>query len=63
MIKKGDVFKNMESGQMFTVKSIDPGIVIFGTKDGFHSKFVHPNQIESLFLPVVEEEVNKEVTE
>ncbi len=59
MIRKGDLFKNMESGQVFTVKSVDPNVVIFATRDGFHSKFVRPNQIDTLFLPVVEDEVAK----
>jgi len=57
MIKAGDMFKNMESGKMFTVKSVDPRIIILGTKDGTHSMFVNPNSIESAFVPVAEDEV------
>jgi len=57
MIKAGDMFKNIESGKMFAVKSIDPIVVILGTKDGSHSMFVSPKSLESLFLPFVEEEV------
>ena len=57
MLKAGDVFKNRESGRVFTVKSIDPGLILLGTTDGFHSMFVNPNSMESLFLPFVEEEV------
>jgi hypothetical protein len=60
MIKAGDMFKNIESGKMFTVKSVDPRIIILGTKDGTHSMFVNPNNIESVFLPFVEEEVKGE---
>jgi hypothetical protein len=61
MIKAGDMFKNIESGKMFTVKSVDPRIIILGTKDGTHSMFVNPNNIESVFLPFVEEEVKGEL--
>jgi hypothetical protein len=61
MIKAGDMFKNIESGKMFTVKSVDPRIIILGTKDGTHSMFVNPNSIESVFVPVVEDEVKEKV--
>jgi hypothetical protein len=61
MIKAGDMFKNIESGKMFTVKSVDPRIIILGTKDGTHSMFVNPNSIESVFVPVVEDEVKDKV--
>jgi hypothetical protein len=57
MIKAGDLFKNIESGKMFTVKSVDPRLIILGTKDGTHSMFVNPNIIESVFMPVVEDEL------
>ena len=57
MIKAGDVSINRESGKMFTVKSVDPSVIILETKDGFHSMFVNPGNMESLFLPFVEEEV------
>jgi hypothetical protein len=57
MIKAGDMFKNIESGKMFTVKSVDPRLIILGTKDGTHSMFVNPNSIESTFVPVVEDEI------
>jgi hypothetical protein len=61
MVKAGDMFKNIESGKMFTVKSVDSSIIILGTKDGTHSMFVNPNNIESVFLPFVEEEVKGEL--
>jgi len=61
MIKAGDMFKNIESGKMFTVKSVDPRIIILGTKDGTHSMFVKPNSIESVFVAVVEDEVKDKV--
>jgi hypothetical protein len=61
MIKAGDMFKNIESGKMFTVKSVDPRIIILGTKDGTHSMFVKPNSIESAFVPVMEDEVKDKV--
>jgi hypothetical protein len=57
MIKAGDMFKNIESGKIFTVKSVDPRVVILGTKDGFQSTFINPNEMESVFLPFVEGEV------
>jgi hypothetical protein len=61
MIKAGDMFKNIESGKMFAVKSVDPRIIILGTKDGTHSVFVNPNSIESVFVPVIEDEVKDKV--
>ena len=61
MIKAGDMFKNIESGRMFTVKSVDPRIIILGTKDGTHSMFVNPNNMESEFVPFVEDEVKDKV--
>jgi hypothetical protein len=63
MIKVGDVFKNIESGKMFTVKSVDSRIIILGTKDGTHSMFVNPNNMESVFLSVVEDEVKEKPKE
>jgi hypothetical protein len=57
MVKAGDMFKNIESGKMFIVKSVDSRIIILGTKDGSHSMLVNPNSIESVFVPFVEDEV------
>ena len=57
MIKTGDMFKDIKSEKMFIVKSVDPKIIILGTKDGTHSIFVNPSDIESMFLPFVEDEV------
>jgi hypothetical protein len=59
MIKPGDMFKNIESGKVFTVKSVSPSIIILATKDESHSMLVNPNSIESLFLPFVEDEVKR----
>ncbi len=56
MIKSGDMFKNIESGTMFIVKSVDPRTIILGTKDQTQSLFVNPKSMESLFVPFVEEE-------
>jgi hypothetical protein len=57
MIKAGDLFKNIETGNIFTVKSVDSRTIILGTKDGFQSMFVNPNDMESVFLPFAEGEV------
>jgi len=63
MIKVGDMFTNIESGKIFTVKSVDARTVILGTKDGFQSMFVNPNNMESVFLPFVEDEVKGKLKE
>jgi len=57
------MFKNIESGRIFTVKSVDPRIILLGTKDGFQSMFVNPNNMESLFLPFVEGEAKEKPKE
>ena len=59
MIKPGDMFKNKENGKMFTVKSVSSSIIILVTKDESHSMLVNPNSIESLFLPLADDEVKK----
>ena len=59
MIKAGDMFKNIESGKVFTVKRVNPSIIILATKDKSHSMLVNPNGIESVFLPFVEDEVKR----
>jgi hypothetical protein len=61
MIKAGDLFKNIENGIIFEVKSVDPRIIILGTKDEYHSMFVNPNSMESVFVPFVEDEVKEKV--
>ena len=63
MIKAGDMFKNIESGTIFTVKSVDPRTIILGTKDGFQSMFVNPNNMESVFVSIVEDEVKGKLKE
>jgi hypothetical protein len=63
MIKAGDMFKNIESGKLFKVKSADLSIVILSTKDESHSMFVNPNSIESEFLPLVEDEGKEKLKE
>jgi hypothetical protein len=63
MIKVGDMFTNIESGKIFTVKSVDSRTVILGTKDGFQSMFVNPNNMESVFLPFVEDGVKGKLKE
>jgi hypothetical protein len=63
MIKAGDMFKSVENGKIFKVKSVDPRIVILGTKDESHSMFVNPNSMESAFVPFVEDEVKEKLKE
>jgi hypothetical protein len=63
MIKAGDLYKNIESGKMFTVKSVDPRIIVLATKDGSHSMFVNPNSIESVFLLMTEDEGKEKLKE
>jgi hypothetical protein len=46
---------------MFIVKSVDPKVIILGTEDGTHSMFVNPNNMESVFVPVVEDEVKDKI--
>ena len=58
MIKAGDLFKNIENGKMFKVKSVDPSIIILTTKDESHSMLVNPNSMDPAFVPIVEDEVN-----
>ena len=59
MIKAGDMFKNLQSGEVFRVKSVNPSVIILATKDESHSMFVNPNSIESVFLPFVEDEAKR----
>jgi hypothetical protein len=61
MIKAGDMFKNIENGKMFKVKSVDLGIIILTTKDESHSMLVNPNRMESAFVPIVENEVDSKL--
>ncbi len=56
MIKAGDMFKNIQNGKIFKVKSVDPRTIILGTKDGTHSMIVDPDSIESAFVPFVEDQ-------
>jgi hypothetical protein len=63
MIKTGDMFKPIEGGKMFIVKSVDSRIIILGTKDGSHSMFVNPNSMESVFVPIVEDEAKGKLTQ
>jgi len=55
------MFKDIKSGKIFTVKSVDPRTIILGTKDGTYSMFVNPNDIESMFLPFVGDEVKEKL--
>ena len=59
MIKPGDMFKNKGNGKVFTVKSVSSSIIILATKDESHSMFVNPDSIESLFMPVADGEIEK----
>ncbi len=59
MIKPGDLYKSIENGKVFAVKSICPSMIILATKDESHSMLVSPNRLESAFLPCVEDEAKK----
>ena len=59
MIKAGDMFKNIQSGKVFSVRSVNSGIIILVTKDKSHSMLVNPNSMESVFLPFVGDETEK----
>ena len=59
MIKTGDMFTNVQSGEVFSVRSVNPSVIILGTKDESHSMFVNPNSLESAFVPFVEDEAKK----
>jgi hypothetical protein len=63
MIKAGDMFKNIQNGKIFTVKSADPRVIILGTKDGTHSMLVSPNSIESVFVPFIKDQVKEKPKE
>ena len=63
MIKSGDKFKNIKNGIIFRVKSVGLRTVILGTKDGTHSMFVNPGSMGSLFVPIVEDEVEEKPNE
>ncbi len=56
MIKAGDMFKHLQSGEVFRVKTISPTVIILTTRDGSHSMFVKPSNIESVFLPFIGDE-------
>jgi len=56
MIKTGDMFKNIESGEILKVKSVDPSLIILANKEGSHSVFVKPGSMESAFMPFAEDE-------
>ncbi len=57
------MFKNIQNGKIFRVKSVDPRTVILGTKDGTHSMLVNPDSIESAFVPIVEDPVKEKPKE
>lgn len=50
------MFKHIQNGKIFKVKSVDPLTIILGTKDGTHSMIVNPDSIESAFVPFVEDQ-------
>ncbi len=59
MIKVGDLFKSVKSGEVFRVRSVNPNIIILATKDESHSLFVNPNSMALELLPFEEDEVKK----
>jgi len=63
MVKAGDMFKHIESGKVFSVKSVNPSMIILATKDESHSMFVKPSGMESVFLPFSEDELRRNLKE
>ena len=53
------MLKNIESGEVFIVKNVAPNTILLTTKDGYHTKFVRPEEIDSAFVPFAEEEAKK----
>ncbi len=56
MIKPGDIFKRLQSGEVFRVKTVSATVIILTTGDGSHSMFVKPSDIESVFVPFIGDE-------
>ncbi len=56
MMKKGDMFTHIKSGEVYTVTSIGSDMVILATKGNFHSVITNPNSMESTFVPYEEAE-------
>ena len=53
------MLKNIETGEVFIVKNVAPNTILLTTKDGYHTKFVRPEEIDSAFEPFAEEEAKK----
>ena len=49
--------------EAFDFKGPKPRTIILGKKDRFQSILVNPNNMESVFLPFVEDEVKRKIKE
>jgi hypothetical protein len=56
MMKKGDMFTSIKSGEVFIVTSIQSDTVILSTKGNFHSVITTLNSMDSTFIPYEEAE-------
>ena len=56
MVKKGDMFTNIKSGEVYTVTSIRSDMIILSTKGNFHSIITNVNSMDSTFIPFEEAE-------
>jgi len=54
MIKEGDTFKNIKSGEVFRVRSIKSDTIILTTKGDFHSIITSRMDMDSTFMPFIE---------
>jgi hypothetical protein len=56
MVKKGDMFTNIKSGEVYTVTSIRSDMVILSTKGNFHSIITSLGTMDATFTPFEEAE-------
>lgn len=56
MVKKGDMFTNIKSGEVYTVTSVHSGMIILATKGNFHSIITNLGSMDSTFVPFEEAE-------
>jgi hypothetical protein len=55
-MKKGDMYTNIKSGEVYTITSIHSDMIILATKGNFHSVITNLNSMDSTFVPYEEPE-------